>query len=83
MKRLTYTKITYLVLHTEYYTNAGLQQSDIMKAIEKIDGVYGVEKFPINSNIKVCIKSNHEHYIQSVFFDIELALDNMLNLSLK
>ena len=78
MKRLTYTKKTSLVLHTEDYSNAGLQQSDIMKAIEKIDGVWMVTKYPINSNVEVHIKSNNENYIQSVFFDIQLTLDSML-----
>jgi hypothetical protein len=78
MKRLTYTKKTSLVLHTEDYTNAGLQQVDIMKAIEKIDGVWMVEKYPINSNVEVHIKSNNDNYIQSVFFDIQLTLNSML-----
>lgn len=78
MKRLTYTKKTSLALHTEDYSNAGLQQSDIMKAIEKIDGVWMVTKYPINSNVEVHIKSNNENYIQSVFFDIQLTLDSML-----
>jgi hypothetical protein len=78
MKRLTYTKKTSLVLHTEDYSNAGLQQSDIMKAIEKIDGVWMVTEYPINSNVEVHIKSNYENYIKRVFYDIQLTLNSML-----
>lgn len=78
MRKLTYTKQTSLVLHTEYYINSGLKQEDIMEAIKKIDGIWMVEKYPINSNVEVHIKSNNYEYIESVFSDICITLEFML-----
>lgn len=79
MKQLSYTKKTSLILHTEDYSNAGLKQADIMKAIEKIDGVWMVETFPINSNVLVHIKGHSDSYIKDVFTDIHYTLESMLH----
>jgi len=78
MKRLTYTRKTSLILHNEDYTNAGLKQDDMIKAIERVKGVYMVKKFPINSNIEVFIKDNSMDFIDEVMFDIKMTLEGML-----
>jgi hypothetical protein len=78
MVKLTYTRATSIILSNEDYTNQGLKQDDMIKAIEKINGVWMVEKYPINGNIQVHIRSNNEQYIRDVFHDIRFVLDNML-----
>ena len=79
MKQLTYTKKTSLILYTEDYSNAGLKQYDIMKAIEKIDGVWMVERFPINSIVLVHINGHSDNYIKEVFTNIHYTLESMLH----
>ena len=79
MKQLTYTKRTSLVLHTEDYSNAGLKQDDIMKAIEKINGVWMVERFPINSNVLVHVEGHSDKYIKEVFAEIHYTLESILH----
>jgi hypothetical protein len=79
MARLTVTKVTSLILHTEDYNNAGLKQSDIMERIKKeIGGVCMVEEFPINSNIQVHFDTNNESVINMVFYKINILLEFML-----
>ena len=80
MKRLTYTKQTSLVLHIEDFLNAGLQQEDMMEEIKKIKGIWLVQKYPINSNIKVHIQSNNDNFIQNILYHIEFELNTMLNI---
>ena len=67
-----------MILHNEDYTNSGLKQEDMMKAIERIHGVYMVKKFPINSNIEVCIQGNSMGFIEDVMYDIKMTLEGML-----
>lgn len=79
MRNLNYRRQTSIVLSNEDYTNAGLKQEDMMEAIKKIDGVWMVEKYCINSNIVVHIKSNNPEYVKDVVFDIKMTLESMLN----
>ena len=78
MVKLTYRRATSIILSNEDYTNKGLKQDDMIKAIGKIDGVWMVEKYPINGNIEVHISSNNEQYIRDVFHDIRFVLNTML-----
>ena len=80
MKNLTYTKQTSLVLHTEAYSNAGLKQNEIIEAIKKIDGVWMVNKYNINSNVEVHIKGHSKDYIEDIFDEIHTTLECMLHL---
>lgn len=79
MRKLNYRRQTSIILSNEDYTNAGLKQEDMMEAIKKIDGVWMVERYCINSNIIVHIKSNNPEYAKDVVFDIRMTFEAMLN----
>jgi hypothetical protein len=79
MPRLTFTKETSLILHTEEYNNKGLKQTDIMERIKKeISGVWLVEECCINKNIRVHLEGNSESFANMVFFKINSLLNFML-----
>ena len=79
MRNLTCSRKTSLVLHNEDYTNAGLKQDDMIDAIRKINGVWMVEKYPINYNIQVHINGHSKEYINNIMFEIESVLEYMLD----
>ena len=78
MRNLGYRINTSLVLSNEYYTNKGLDREEMMKEIERIDGVWMVEKYPINSNIEVHIRYNSRDGAEWIVREIEGTLENML-----
>lgn len=77
-RELTCTKKTSLVLHTEDYINAGLKQEEMMKAIEDIDGIWNIEKYPINSNIKIHIQGHSNSYIDNILSQIKMVFELMI-----
>jgi hypothetical protein len=79
MRRLTCSRKTSIVIHNEDYLNSGLKQDDMIKAIENIDGVWMVEKYPINNNIQVHIHRHNKEYINRIMYEIQCKFENMLN----
>lgn len=78
MRQLLYSRNTSLILHNEDYTNAGLEQDEMIEAIKNIYGVYSVKKFPLNSNIEVFISGHSQEFIASVMIDIRRELERLV-----
>ena len=78
MRKITHSKKTSLVLHIEDYTNAGLKQEDVIKNLDKIDGVWRVTKYPINSNVQIHISGHSPDYIDDILLDVEVVLESMV-----
>lgn len=79
MKNLDYRIKTSIVLSCEDYTNAGLRQEDMMKAVEKINGVWMVAKYPINRNIEVDISFSNRDDIKELVKEIRWTFEMMLD----
>lgn len=79
MRNLTCNKKTSLIIHNEDYLNAGLKQDDMIKAIETIDGVWMVERYPINYNIQVHIQGHSKEYINSIMYEIQRKFERMFD----
>ena len=79
MRNLDYRIKTSIALSCESYTNAGLKQEDMMKAIEKVSGVWMVTKYPINSNIEVYISFSNRDDIKDLVKKIRWIFEMMLD----
>tara|TARA_R110000787_G_scaffold26398_1_gene73891 strand:- start:1260 stop:1502 length:243 start_codon:yes stop_codon:yes gene_type:complete len=79
MRTLDYNIKTSITLANEYYTNKGLKQEEMMKAIDKINGVWMVTKHCINSNIEVHLRTNDPRTIDVIASDIKWRLEAMLS----
>lgn len=79
MRTLNYNIKTSITLANEDYTNAGLKREDMMKAIERIDGVWMVKPYCINSNIEVCLSTNNPRVIDDIAYEIKWTLEALLS----
>ena len=79
MRKLNYNIKTSITLSNEDYTNAGLKREDMMRAIERIDGVWMVRPYCINSNIEVHLRTNNPKVIDDIAYEIKWTLEALLS----
>lgn len=82
MRKLTYSRKTSIVLHTEDYLNAGLTQDEMVTAIYKNvsrEKVWMISKYPINYNIQIHIQGHSNDFIEDIIYEIENIFEKLLN----
>ena len=79
MRKLNYNIKTSITLSNGDYTKAGLKREDMMRAIERINGVWMVTPYCINSNIEVHLRTNNPKFIDDIAYEIKWTLEALLS----